>query len=267
MVNASDEVILYYVESATSNVTACTRYAWSTIGFPTLFISQDSSSCECEYDIDIDEYTTNQTSGSVNITGTKSYFSLAIVFTRLIEFVVSSKNAESYSKFNATEVCSELDNPYDINPMELTGEDLNWTLSGDQLKATLKSESNFSFTINVSLINKISSFFASIYSSDRVAIWNEFWLIDYIHNIEKGGESCIFMNNVDFCARCLSFLWRRRENNFCSTTYMKSGLGNMYLPLRCNLRGTLQLKKKKSVGASPPTPPPPPPDDSVHTTG
>ena len=154
--STSNEVILYYVERGSTNVKACTRYAWSTVGHPTLFISQDNSSCECKYDIDHDNYMANQTPGSVNVTGTNSYFSLAIVFTRLIEFLVSSKKAESYSKFNVTEVCSELDNPYNINPMNLTSKDLNWTLSKDQLKATLKSESDFSFTINVSLVIFIS---------------------------------------------------------------------------------------------------------------
>lgn len=188
-----DEVILYYVERESHDVRACTRYAWSTVGYPTLFISQDNSSCECNYHINTDEYTANQTLGSVSITGTDSYFSLAIVFTRLIEFLVSSKQAESYSKFNVTEVCSELDNPYNINPMELTSKDLNWTLSGDELKATLKSESNFSFTIKVSLVNKMRYFCQC--SSYEVASCYKFGEIKYttmkgggggLHNLMKG---------------------------------------------------------------------------------
>ena len=141
--NGSEKLLLHYAERCNPKVTGCMRYAWSTIGYPTLFISHDRSSCKCECNYDIDEsaYTANQTHGSINITGTDSYFSLAIVFTRLIEFQVDPKKAKSFSVFNATSACdSETESVEGLKSVKLSSEELVWTLSDDDtLVADLES--------------------------------------------------------------------------------------------------------------------------------
>ena len=145
---------MYYVERSVKNATrpSCTRYAWSTVGYPTLFISHDNSLCKCEYDLDNNTYTANQTEGSVNITGTESRFSLAIVFLRLIEFSVDLKKAKSYTVFNVTDHC---DTENLMSKVELNSSELMWNLTEDHaLNASMKADntSNFNFKINVSLL-------------------------------------------------------------------------------------------------------------------
>lgn len=133
--------ILYYVERPYTNDSACTRYAWSTVGYPTLFISQDLTKCDCKYSLNETEYLKNKSSG-VKINGTGSYFSLAIVFTRLIEFHVDSKKPKSYTAFNVTDAC---DDQYDS--MNLSNGTLDWMFDDDY---TLVGDAEeFSFTIKV----------------------------------------------------------------------------------------------------------------------
>lgn len=94
----------------------------------------------------------NQSSGSVNISGTDSYFSLAIVFTRLLEFKVKDKKFQSYSYLNVTEACNQTDPLYNskFHDVDLSSEDLEWTMTGDSLIARDQRSNNL-FTINVSL--------------------------------------------------------------------------------------------------------------------
>ncbi len=114
------------------------------MGYPTLFISQDLTKCDCKYSLNEAEYTKNKTSG-VKINGTGSYFSLAIVFTRLIEFHVDIKKANSFTDFNKTEAC---DGQY--YSMNLSNGTLDWLMDDDH---TLVGEADdFSFTIKVSCV-------------------------------------------------------------------------------------------------------------------
>ena len=138
--------ILYYVERPYINDTACTRYAWSTVGYPTLFISQDLTKCDCKYSINKTEYSTDKSSG-VKINGTGSYFSLAIVFTRLIEFCVDAKKAPSYTDFNETLACEDQN-----SSLNLSDGTLDWRLDDDTL---VGNASSFLFTIKVSWYGKI----------------------------------------------------------------------------------------------------------------
>ena len=135
--------ILYYVERPYINDTACTRYAWSTVGYPTLFISQDLTKCDCKYSINETEYLTDKSSG-VKINGTGSYFSLAIVFTKLIEFHVDAKKAASYTDFNETLACED-----QYHSLNLSNGTLDWRLDDDYTLVGSKADI-FSFTIKVS---------------------------------------------------------------------------------------------------------------------
>ena len=95
-------------------------------------------------------YTASQAPGSVNITGTESYFSLAIVFLRLIEFSVNTKKAKSYTAFNVTDHC---DTSNLTSKLELSSSKLMWNLTEDNaLNASMKADNHsyFNFKINVS---------------------------------------------------------------------------------------------------------------------
>ena len=106
------------------------------------------------------EYFKNQSFGSVKINGTGSYFSLAIVFTRLIEFQVDAKMAKSYSDFDVTKACdSQMDSVDEYNPVDLSFETLKWKLDGDSLVGYLIPDNisnktdGFSITIKVSFLS------------------------------------------------------------------------------------------------------------------
>jgi hypothetical protein len=66
------------------------NYAWSTVGFPALFLSQSFDSRNCStgsFEVQSEsEYVNSQAYGSLNIAGAGSDASLAIVFRRLIQF-------------------------------------------------------------------------------------------------------------------------------------------------------------------------------------
>ena len=71
------------------------NYAWSTIGFPTLFLSQSFDSRTCSNGsfsvLNESDYLTSQRYGSVEIAGSDSPTSFAIVFRRLIKFDAGKK--------------------------------------------------------------------------------------------------------------------------------------------------------------------------------
>lgn len=85
------------------------HYVWATkghnnTGYPTLFVSQTNNSEACS--LDCSKFL-NDSSLTVDIPGAvESYFSIGIVFTRLIEFEVNSKTAEAIDGFNYTLGCS-----------------------------------------------------------------------------------------------------------------------------------------------------------------
>lgn len=63
------------------------NYAWSTVGFPTLFLSQNFDAKDCsDVSINKKEFINYQTYGSVDIPGADSNVSIAVVFHRLIQY-------------------------------------------------------------------------------------------------------------------------------------------------------------------------------------
>ena len=103
----------YY--STVYNANISFHYAWSFMGFPTLLMfysneSVSSSSCSCNDGITVnDDYSINQTYGSVNISGTAKKVAFAIVFRQLIEAAVDSNAAQGAEFFNFT---SDINNTY-----------------------------------------------------------------------------------------------------------------------------------------------------------
>ena len=80
--------VVYFQTATRGNDTVRMNYAWSSVGFPTLFLSQsfDSLNCSNSFNISESDYITSQSFHSVNISGAGTNNSLAIVFRRLIEY-------------------------------------------------------------------------------------------------------------------------------------------------------------------------------------
>jgi len=81
------------------------HYVWSTVGYPTLFISRSAfvNSSDCTSSIHVNDYSefkNHQSPGSVSIDGAKSNFSFALVFKSIIDFQVDSKKLPTTSAFN-----------------------------------------------------------------------------------------------------------------------------------------------------------------------
>lgn len=76
-------LLLHFQTRGSSSVR--TNYAWSTVGFPTLFLSQtfDSRSCK-DVSLNEEDFIKSQEYGSVDIPGADSNMSMAVVFRRII---------------------------------------------------------------------------------------------------------------------------------------------------------------------------------------
>lgn len=76
-------LLLHFQTSSSRSVR--TNYAWSTVGFPTLFLSQtfDSRSCK-NVSLNEEDFIKSQEYGSVDIPGADSNMSIAVVFRRII---------------------------------------------------------------------------------------------------------------------------------------------------------------------------------------
>ena len=81
------------------------NYAWSTVGFPTLFISQSNGSNNCSRETlritNLTEYVDSQTFGSVFVAGSHGDAAVAMVFRRLIEFD-GGKKAKADDTFDSS---------------------------------------------------------------------------------------------------------------------------------------------------------------------
>ena len=86
----------------------------------------------------------NKSSG-VRLNGTESYFSLAIVFTRLVEFHVDAKNPKSYTGLNVTGACED-----QYVSLNLSNGTLDWMLDDDDDNTLIGEADGFSFSIKVS---------------------------------------------------------------------------------------------------------------------
>lgn len=83
------------------------HYAWSTAGYPSLFISRtprnNNTSENCLSNFHVKDYTSfmaTQQPGSVSIDGTSTNFSFALIFKSLIEFKVSAKKLQGAEAFD-----------------------------------------------------------------------------------------------------------------------------------------------------------------------
>lgn len=107
------------------------NYAWSTVGYPTLFLSQSQGENGCtnkSFYTNLEEFLANQTYGSVHVAGSDSDAAVAIVFRRIIGFD-GGKKAKASSIFNPSDTSYDsvcLDNDtiqwyYDPNRRSITG--------------------------------------------------------------------------------------------------------------------------------------------------
>lgn len=132
--NQSNIVLLYNRVSNDSRT--CTHFVWATkgrngSGFPTLFLAQTQNYAEsCTQHCS--EFV-NRSTMEVMIPGAvESFFSIAIVFTRLVEFVVSAKDAEAVAGFNYTCGCgssSRCDQNY--RSLFLNDSEMQWVYNSD----------------------------------------------------------------------------------------------------------------------------------------
>lgn len=115
------------------------HYAWSTVGYPTIFISRspysnnsnDVNNCLSHFHVhNYTEFRDNQEPGSVSINGTSTNFSFALIFKSLVEFKVSTRKLQGARAFNPNLAhnCSEnpgLDGCYYV--YQLHSSNLDWS--------------------------------------------------------------------------------------------------------------------------------------------
>lgn len=91
--------ILHFQTRSSSSVR--TNYAWSTVGFPTLFLSQNFDEENCSDVCLTEDFIQSQEYGSVYIPGADSNISMAVVFRRLILYD-GGGSFKAASGFNAS---------------------------------------------------------------------------------------------------------------------------------------------------------------------
>lgn len=124
---SSDNTTLLYYETSAQNSSSCMHYAWSTLSYPTLLVSQTSGSeCNCSgLHYNETEFVDGQLAGSVGVPGSNGGSVVALIFTRLVEFSVDRNNADASNVFNATEA----DNlqSYNYSSTSLDSSNLTWS--------------------------------------------------------------------------------------------------------------------------------------------
>lgn len=114
------------------------HYAWSTTGYPSLFISRSprnnnantSGSCLSNFHvINYESFIATQQPGSVSIDGTSTNFSFALIFKSLVEFKVSSKKLQGAEAFDPAIAhnCSVSPKEGCYNVYHLNNTDLIWS--------------------------------------------------------------------------------------------------------------------------------------------
>ena len=139
-----------YFQTSTRSTTRPVRmnYAWSTVGFPTLFLSQSFGARNCSkssFSVNASDYERSQKYGSVRVAGAGSEASLAIVFRRLIRFD-GGCNHKAANAFNSSRAAEVYESVY-------LNESIEWSYDGDkkQIVGTSLSSHFQSLTFNVSL--------------------------------------------------------------------------------------------------------------------
>ena len=102
------------------------NYAWSTVGYPTLFISQSNGTRNCSKETfrvnNLTQYLDSQAFGSVYVTGSESDAAVAIVFRRLIQFS-GGKKAKAAGAFDPSLAA---DNSTQYSSVDLDNEMIQW---------------------------------------------------------------------------------------------------------------------------------------------
>ena len=103
-------LILLYTRVAAVDNSSCMHYVWNTrgnfsSGYPTLFAAQTDNNKEGVCTEPCSKYLDSSDHSVTIPDSVDSYFSFGIVFTRLVEFVVSSTAAQSIGVFNASQSC------------------------------------------------------------------------------------------------------------------------------------------------------------------
>ena len=145
---------LIYYQVMRPNNTDCMHYAWSVRTFPTLFVSQTEGQCapqnHCNISYNLEDFSQDQSYGSVDIPGKEGDFAMALILHRLIEFKVTDKS-EASDLFDPTQACNASNPNY--NSTYLDDTELEWSSNIDDKTLMAQStmdNSTFHFTIRVS---------------------------------------------------------------------------------------------------------------------
>ena len=137
------------------------HYAWSTVGYPTVFISRSPghhkynvNNCVSSFRVNnYQKFMSDQEPGSVSIDGVSSNFSFALIFKNLVEFKVNPKKLPAVKAFdpdlarncsldpNATKDCYHV---YHLN-----NPNLNWSSYAPFDGGIMRAYTNSSFFMNL----------------------------------------------------------------------------------------------------------------------
>ena len=141
--------IIYYQTSTRDAVHM--NFAWSAVGFPTLFVSRSfgSESRNCSsFKINETGFLDSQAHGSVNIAGAWSNDSLAIVFRRLIMFD-GGKSAKASSGFNSSATLTRNETVY---KSVYLNHSIEWSYSPRERYIVGRSSNFSTLTFKVSIL-------------------------------------------------------------------------------------------------------------------
>ena len=134
------------------------HYAWSTTGYPSVFISRSPQSnstntkdCVSNFHVNYANFASNQQPGSVSIDGALTNFSFGLIFKSLVEFKVSTKKLPAAGAFHPQVAynCSENkpdDCPYHV--YQLNNSNLSWS-SYDPSEGLSAYDKNGSLMLNL----------------------------------------------------------------------------------------------------------------------
>lgn len=165
------------------------NYAWSTVGYPTLFISQSFGAKNCTnqaFHANMTEYEDSQSYGSVYVAGSESDSAVAIVFRRIIEFDGGKKSRAS-GAFNSSEAANDSSTEY--YSTYLDDSSMKWYYDPEDRKITGKSDTFKSLIFSVSHSFYNSKFVIKIRFFVFVFFLSCF-LISLCYHIKKEVEDC-----------------------------------------------------------------------------
>ena len=136
------------------------HYAWSTVGYPTVFISRslkdtvNVNNCLSSFKVNnYQKFMSDQESGSVSIDGVSNYFSFALIFKTLVEFPVNPKKLPAVKAFNPdlAKNCSMDPNATEdcYHVYHLDNSNLNWSSYAPFDGGIMRGYTNSSFFMNL----------------------------------------------------------------------------------------------------------------------